>query len=55
MLAHHERQRTGQARPPARSAPGYRPETLAVLCGTPTAAGRTGEFNGPGQPALPRK
>jgi integrase len=31
VLAHHERQRTGQARPPAPPAPGYRPEVLAAL------------------------
>ena len=34
VLAHHERQRTRQARPPAPPAPGYRPEVLAVLFGT---------------------
>ena len=34
VLAHHERQRTGQARPPASPAPGYRPEVLAALFGT---------------------
>jgi site-specific recombinase XerD len=34
VLAHHERQRTGQARPPAPPAPGYRPEVLAALFGT---------------------
>jgi len=33
VLAHHERQRTWQARPPAPPAPGYRPEVLAVLLG----------------------
>jgi integrase len=35
VRAHHERQRTRQARPPAAPAPGYRPEVLAVLFGTP--------------------
>ena len=39
VLAHHQRQRTGQARPPAPPAPGYRPEVLAVLFGTTTAIG----------------
>ena len=39
MLAHHERQRTQQARPPAPPAPGYRPEVLAALFGTPAASG----------------
>ena len=34
VLAHYERQRTQQARPPAPPAPGYRPEVLAVLFGT---------------------
>jgi site-specific recombinase XerD len=34
VLAHHERQRAGQARPPAPPAPGYRPEVLAALFGT---------------------
>ncbi len=37
VLAHHERQRTQQARPPAPPAPGYRPEVLAVLFGTSSA------------------
>ena len=39
MLAHHERQRTRQARTPAPPAPGYRPEVLAVLFGTSAASG----------------
>ena len=39
VLAHHERQRTQQARPPAPPAPGYRPEVLAVLFGTSAASG----------------
>ena len=39
VLAHHERQRTGQARPPAPPAPGYRPEVLAALFGTSAASG----------------
>jgi site-specific recombinase XerD len=34
VLAHHERQRTGQPRPPAPPAPGYRPEVLETLFGT---------------------
>jgi site-specific recombinase XerD len=34
VLAHHERARTQQAKPPASPAPGYRPEVLAVLFGT---------------------
>jgi len=34
VLAHYERQRTQQAKPPAPPAPGYRPEVLAVLFGT---------------------
>jgi len=37
--AHHERQRTHQAKPPAPPAPGYRPEVLAVLFGTSAASG----------------
>jgi site-specific recombinase XerD len=40
MLAHHERQRAQQARPPAPPAPGYRPEVLAVLFGASAAGGR---------------
>jgi site-specific recombinase XerD len=39
VLAHHERQRTGQAKPPAAPAPGYRPEVLAALLGTSAASG----------------
>ncbi len=39
VLAHHERQRTQQARPPAPPAPGYRAEVLAVLFGTSAASG----------------
>ena len=39
VLAHHDRQRTQQAKPPAPPAPGYRPEVLAVLFGTPAASG----------------
>ena len=38
VLAHHERQRTQRAKPPAPPAPGYRPEVLATLFG---AAPRT--------------
>jgi site-specific recombinase XerD len=33
VLAHHERQRTQRAKPPAPPAPGYRPEVLATLFG----------------------
>jgi integrase len=39
VLAHHERQRSQPANPPAPPAPGYRPEVLAVLLGTPAARG----------------
>src|SRR5260370_5313443 len=39
VLAHHERQRAGQARPPAPPAPGYRPEVLAALFGTSVPGG----------------
>jgi hypothetical protein len=39
VLAHHERQRTQQAKPPAPPAPGYRPEVLAVLFGASAASG----------------
>ena len=39
VLAHHERQRTGQARPPAPPAPGYRPEVLAALFGSSEPGG----------------
>jgi site-specific recombinase XerD len=39
VLAHHERQRTRQALPPAPPAPGYRPEVLATLFGTSATAG----------------
>jgi integrase len=41
VLAHHERQRTQLAKPPAPPAPGYRPEVLATLFGAPTAHGGT--------------
>ncbi|MFE5072589.1 hypothetical protein [Streptomyces halstedii] len=41
VLAHHERQRTEQAKPPAPPAPGYRPEALAALFGTSTAGGES--------------
>jgi len=34
VLAHHERQRKEQAKPPAPPAPGYRPEVLETLLGT---------------------
>jgi site-specific recombinase XerD len=39
MLAHHERQRTQQAKPPAPPAPSYRPEVLVALFGTTAASG----------------
>jgi integrase len=39
VLAHHDRQRTQQAKPPAPPAPGYRPEVLAVLFGTSAGSG----------------
>ena len=39
VLAHHERQRIEQARPPAPPAPGYRPEVLAALFGTSAPSG----------------
>ena len=39
VLAHHERQRTAQAKPPALPAPGYRPDVLAALFGASTANG----------------
>jgi site-specific recombinase XerD len=35
MLAHHDRQRSREALPPAPPAPGYRPEVLATLFGSP--------------------
>jgi site-specific recombinase XerD len=41
VLAHHERQRTQRAKPPAPPAPGYRPEVLATLFGAPAADRRT--------------
>ncbi|WP_381198546.1 hypothetical protein [Streptomyces maoxianensis] len=41
VLAHHERQRTELAKPPASPAPGYRPEVLAALFGTSTANGES--------------
>lgn len=37
VLAHHERQRTERAKPPAPPAPGYRPEVLEALLGTSVA------------------
>ncbi len=40
VLAHHERQRTEQTKPPAPPAPGYRPETLAALFGASTSGGQ---------------
>jgi site-specific recombinase XerD len=39
VLAHHERQRTQQAKPPSPPAPGYRPEVLAALLGASAASG----------------
>ena len=39
VLAHHSRQRTQRARPPAPPAPGYRPEVLATLFGTNVVGG----------------
>ncbi len=39
VLAHHERQRAEQARPPAPPAPGYRPEVLAALFGNSVPTG----------------
>jgi site-specific recombinase XerD len=39
VQAHHERQRAGQASPPAPPAPGYRPEVLAALFGTSAPGG----------------
>jgi integrase len=39
VLAHHERRRAEQAKPPAPPAPGYRPEVLAALFGTATPGG----------------
>jgi site-specific recombinase XerD len=41
VLAHHERQRTERAKPPAPPSPGYRPEVLATLFGAPAADGGT--------------
>ncbi|MET9662403.1 hypothetical protein [Streptomyces sp. NPDC006510] len=41
FLAHHERQRAEQVKPPAPPAPGYRPEVLATLFGTSTAGGES--------------
>jgi integrase len=41
VLAHHERQRTQQAKPPAPPAPGYRPEVLAALFGASATSGAT--------------
>ena len=49
VLAHHERQRTQQAGPPAPPAPGYRPEVLAVLFGTSATSGEPDEPAGPRQ------
>ncbi|MGN9789321.1 tyrosine-type recombinase/integrase [Nonomuraea sp. ZG12] len=39
VIAHHERQRSSAALPPAPPAPGYRPEVLAALFGTPQTTG----------------
>ncbi|WP_329612474.1 hypothetical protein OG244_03480 [Streptomyces brevispora] len=39
VLAHHERQRAEQAKPPAPPAPGYRLEVLAALFGTSAVGG----------------
>ncbi|MEU8251065.1 site-specific integrase [Nonomuraea sp. NPDC048916] len=39
VLAHHERQRSGADALPAPPAPGYRPEVLAALFGTPQISG----------------
>jgi len=41
VLAHHERQRTQRAKPPAPPAPGYRPEVLEALFGAPASDGGT--------------
>jgi integrase len=41
VLAHHERQRTQQAKPPAPPAPSYRPEVLAALFGASATSGAT--------------
>jgi integrase len=41
VLAHHERRRALQERPPAPPAPGYRPEVLATLFGVSAADGGT--------------
>jgi len=40
VLAHHERQRTEQTKPPAPPSPGYRPDTLAALFGASTSGGQ---------------
>jgi hypothetical protein len=39
MLAHHDRQRSREALPPAPPAPGYRPEVLATLFGSSAITG----------------
>lgn len=41
VLAHHDRQRAEQAKPPVPPLPGYHPEVLAALLGTSTAGGES--------------